>query len=448
MLRYLPLSLLAALLLFASAVPISGIAAIPLGHSIAPMLEKVMPGVVNISTRSLGRGESSPYDSVPGYQRFYQRPKSSKRQSLGSGVIIDDDKGWVLTNFHVIKGADVITITLSDKRRFDAKVLGKDPEADVALLQIEAKDLTAVSMMKDSEQLRVGDFVVAIGNPFGLGQTATSGMISALGRSGLGIEGYEDFIQTDASINPGNSGGALVTLNGELAGMNTAIVGPSGGNVGIGFAIPVNMIQLIVNQLAEYGEVKRGQLGVAIQDISPRLKEAFDLPTLDGSVVSQVLTGSAAEKAGVKAGDVIVAVNGTAVENSSDLRNAIGFLPVGETVELSILRDGKRRNLKVTIANNEEEDESDLGERLSGVILGPITKDHPLSGQLEGVEVLAIQQGAPAARAGLKPGDIVTSINRQRVGSRADVIKALRQKGDRLLLHLLRGEGAMFLVIP
>ena len=434
------------LILAIFSIPVSLPAAIPLGHSIAPMLEKVMPGVVNISTRSHRPGEASPYDSIPGYRRFFQQPKSSKRQSLGSGVIIDAGKGWVLTNFHVIKGADVITVTLSDKRRFDAKVLGGDPEADVALLQIEASDLTAVPMMKDSEQLRVGDFVVAIGNPFGLGQTATSGMISALGRSGLGIEGYEDFIQTDASINPGNSGGALVTLNGELAGMNTAIVGPSGGNVGIGFAIPVNMIQLIVNQLAEYGEVRRGQLGVVIQDISPRLKAAFDLPSMNGSVVSQVLKGSAAERAGVKAGDVILAVNGTAVENSSDLRNAIGFLPVGETVELSILRDGERRNLKVTIASNEDE-ESDLGERLSGVILGPITKEHPLYGQIEGVEVLAIQRGAPAAQAGLQPGDIITSINRQQVGSRADVVKALRRKGDRLLLHLLRGDGAMFLVI-
>jgi serine protease Do/serine protease DegQ len=445
MLRYLPFLLLAALLLLTTTLPVSGIASIPPGSSIAPMLEKVMPGVVNISTRSHGRGEVTPYDSVPGYRRFYRQPRSSRRQSLGSGVIIDAGNGWVLTNFHVIKGADVITVTLSDKRSFDAKVLGKDPEADVALLQIDAKDLTAVPMMKDSEKLRVGDFVVAIGNPFGLGQTATSGMISAVGRSGLGIEGYEDFIQTDASINPGSSGGALVTLNGELAGMNTAIVGPSGGNVGIGFAIPVNMIRLIVNQLAEHGEVKRGQLGVAIQDISPRLKEAFDLPTMDGSVVSQVLGGSPAEKAGIKAGDVILAVNGTPVENSSDLRNSIGFLPVGETVRLSILRDGKRRNLQATIAENEEE--GDLGERLSGVVLGPITKDHPSFGQLRGVEVLAIQQGAPAARAGLQPGDIVTSINQQPVTSRADVVRALRQKGDRLLLHLLRDDGAMFLVI-
>ncbi len=432
-------ALLLALLALAATLPSPGGAAIPPGTSIAPMLEKVMPGVVNISTRSRGR-VVSPLEGL-----FQRSPRSGRRQSLGSGIIIDARKGWVLTNHHVIKGADVITVTLSDKRSFEAKVLGQDPEADVALLQIEADHLTEVPMMKDSETLRVGDFVVAIGNPFGLGQTATSGMISALGRSGLGIEGYEDFIQTDASINPGNSGGALVTLDGELAGMNTAIVGPSGGNVGIGFAIPVNMIRVIVKQLAEHGEVKRGQLGVVIQDVTPRLREAFRLPDLNGSVVSQVLPGSPAEKAGVETGDVIVSVNDNPVENSSDLRNAIGFLPVGETVRLTILRDGRRRDLKVTIAASDAGD--DLGERLAGVVLGPITRDHPLFGQVRGVEVLAVERGAPADRAGLRPGDIITSINRRPVTNRKEVVRALKQKGDTLLLHLLRGDGAMFLVV-
>jgi len=438
------------LLALITLLPMTAIAAIPLGNSIAPMLDKVLPGVVNISTRSGNTGrDGAELQLPPGLHRFFnipRQPEKKRKQSLGSGIIIDAGKGWVLTNAHVVNKADVITVTLHDKRSFQAKVIGRDPEADVALLQIEAKKLTAVPLMKDSEKLRVGDFVVAIGNPFGLGQTVTSGIISALGRSGLGIEGYEDFIQTDASINPGNSGGALVTLNGELAGMNTAIVGPSGGNVGIGFAIPANMIRAIVKQLGEHGEVKRGQLGVMIQNVTPRLKEAFGLPDMNGTVVSQVLRDSPAQKAGLKAGDVITSVNGNRVENSSDLRNTIGILPVGERVRLAILRDGKKIHIDVTIGDNEEKIE-DLGERLSGVVLGPITNDHPLSGQVDGIQVLAIQRGSLADRAGLQPGDIITSINRHPVASKHDVVVALKQKNDALLLHILRGDGALFMVI-
>ncbi|HHH38668.1 MAG TPA: Do family serine endopeptidase [Sedimenticola sp.] len=415
-------------------------AAFPPGGTIAPMLEKVLPAVVAVSTHTL--------QPQRGFRRFSDAP-ARRRQGLGSGVIIDARKGLVLTNSHVIDKADSITVTLHDKRRFEATVVGTDPEADIALLKIEAKGLTAVKLMKDSEQLRVGDFVVAIGNPFGLGQTVTSGIISALGRSGLGIEGYEDFIQTDASINPGNSGGALVTLNGELAGMNTAIVGPSGGNVGIGFAIPANMIRAIVTQLEQHGEVRRGQLGVVIQDISPRLKEAFGLPGIQGAVVTRVLEGSPARRAGLKTGDVILAVNGKTVDNSSDLRNTIGFLPVGERIRLTVLRDGRKRTLKATIAATTAKADSGevLGDKLSGVILGPIAPDHPLYQRVDGIQVLAIERGSLAARAGLRPGDVITSINRRPVASKADVIEILNRPSDALLLHILRGNNALFMVI-
>src|SRR5438105_1190939 len=309
--------------------------------TLAPMLARVTPGVINIAVRGKVRAEN-PLLQDPFFRRFFNLPQRSQpeereTQATGSGVIVDAQNGYILTNGHVVDNATKIEVTTKDNKRFTAKLVGRDTEADVAVLQIPAQNLTAVPL-GDSDRLQVGDFVLAVGNPFGLGQTVTSGIVSALGRSGLNIEGYEDFIQTDASINPGNSGGALMTLDGRLAGLSTAIVAPSGGNVGIGFAVPSNMIKAVVGQLAEHGRVDRGQLGVNIQDLTSDLRNALGLSQETGAVVVAVGPGSPAEKAGLKSSDVIVAVNNQAVRDSSDLRNVIGLTPVGTTVQLRVLR--------------------------------------------------------------------------------------------------------------
>jgi len=420
--------------------------------SLAPMVSKVLPGVVNIATRSHIRVEENPLFNDPFFRHFFNvpsQPREREEQSLGSGVIIDAAKGYIMTNHHVIDKADEITVTLRDGRHFIAKVVGDDPESDIALLHIKAKNLTAVPLA-DSDKLRVGDFVVAVGNPFGLGQTVTSGIVSALGRSGLGIEGYEDFIQTDASINPGNSGGALVNLNGQLVGINTAIIGPSGGNVGIGFAIPINMARDIMSQLVQYGEVRRGRLGVYIQDVTPELAKAFDLGDIKkGAVVAQVVKGSAADKAGLKVGDVIVSVNDKSVIDSTDLRNKIGLMRVGQEVKLDIIRDGKRMTITAAIAAAQEKkmDAGKINDSLSGAELGAIKEDHPLYGRVEGVEVLNVENDSKAWNAGLRKGDIIVSVNRQPVKDLAEVKRAAKKSHNGLLLNVRRGQGALFLLL-
>jgi serine protease Do/serine protease DegQ len=424
----------------------------PPGQTIAPMLEKVLPAVVNISTRTRAKVVGHPLLDDPFFRRFFEIPNGQNRerqkQSLGSGVIVDVGKGYILTNHHVIEGADEITVTLRDQRQFTAEVVGSDPEVDLALIRIKAGDLVALPVA-DSDEVRVGDFVVAIGSPFGLGQTVTYGIVSALGRSGLGIEGYEDFIQTDASINPGNSGGPLVNMNGELVGVNTAIVGPSGGNIGIGFAIPGNMASVIVEHLSEYGEVRRGQLGLVAQDLTPELAQAFGLQRRGGAVVAQVTPGSAAEKAGVRSGDVIVSLEGRALASSSDLRNAVGLLRVGTSINLGVLRNGRPLTLHAVIADPLASSASAgvMSKHLSGAVLGPISDNHPLAGRVEGVEVLEVKRGSPAWSAGLRPDDIIVSINQQPVSSMDDVAAAARRDADALLLNIRRGNGALFVVI-
>jgi len=372
------------------------------------------------------------------------RPRQRETQSLGSGVVVDAKHGYVLTNHHVVDGADQIEVTLTDGRTLKADLVGTDAETDVAVIHVPPEGLTQVPMA-DSDDLRVGDYVVAIGNPFGLGQTVTSGIVSALGRSGLGIEGYEDFIQTDASINPGNSGGALVDLAGNLVGLNTAIVSPRGGNVGIGFAIPANMARDVMAQLIAYGEVRRGQLGVVIQDVTPAMARAMDLGVTEGAIVPQVMEGSPAEEAGIRAGDVIVGVNGRAVKGASDLRNRVGLLRAGDKVRLELIRDGKRRTVTATIGERQVTQLAgeDVSPRLAGAVFGDVTG----KGAQPGIAVAAVERGSPAWAAGLRPGDVIVSVNRKDVGGVADLKAMADRLGDTLLLNVQRDGQAFFILI-
>jgi len=325
--------------------------------SLAPVLKEVTPGVVNIGVRARQRGADNPLLADPFFRRFFNIPDSAQRprdvEATGSGVIVDAANGYVLSNYHVIENAEAVEVTTKDNRRFQAKIVGRDPETDVAVLKIEGKDLKAVPL-GDSDRLEVGDFVVAIGNPFGLGQTVTSGIVSALGRSGLGIEGYEDFIQTDASINPGNSGGALVDLRGRLVGINTAILAPGGGNIGIGFAVPINMARAVMEQIVKYGEVKRGRIGIAIQELTPEIASAIGTRRVEGAVVARVEPSSPADRAGLKAGDLVTAVNGAPVRSMAQLRNKIGLTRLGETLHLTVERHGEMKNLSAKVEQVEE----------------------------------------------------------------------------------------------
>ena len=352
------LTLMSAAFLVAPALP-SARAAAPIPEvagagvpTLAPMLARVTPGVVNIAVRGRVR-EQNPLMQDPFFRRFFDLPQNQQSQeretqATGSGVIVDAARGYVLTNGHVVENATRIEVTTKDNRRLTARLLGRDPDTDVAVLQIPADNLTAVPM-GDSDRLQVGDFVLAIGNPFGLGQTVTSGIVSALGRSGLGIEGYEDFIQTDASINPGNSGGPLVDLQGECIGINTAILAPGGGNIGIGFAVPINMARGVLQQIVRYGEVKRGRIGVAIQDLTPDLAQAMKTGRTTGAVIARVDPGSPAERAGLQRGDLVVAVNGAPVHSGAQLRNSIGLTGVGSDVDLTVDRRGSEYSVNVHV---------------------------------------------------------------------------------------------------
>jgi serine protease Do/serine protease DegQ len=418
--------------------------------TLAPIIDKVAPAVVNIATEE-EVAEDNPFRDHPFYKHFFGQSKPQQRSpkhGLGSGVILDAAKGYIVTNHHVIAKARSILVKLQDGRHFQAKVIGSDPEADLALLQIPAQGLSAL-VLADSERLRVGDFVVAIGNPFGLGQTVTSGIVSALGRTGLGIETYEDFIQTDASINPGNSGGALVDLRGHLVGINTAILGPSGGNIGIGFAIPANMVKEIISQLAQFGEVRRGRLGVTAQDLTPELAKAFGVQNREGVVVSEVEPGSPAAEAGLRAGDIVIRVNDAPVDNAMDMRNAVGLLRVGSRLEMEVIRDGKPLAITAEIAQRRHRtlDGGRLSPRLSGVRLGDLDEGSPYFGKLSGVVVLEVRPDSPAERAGLRKGDVIRSINQRRVQNVDELEGALGAQDKPLLLNVQRGDRAMFLLL-
>jgi serine protease Do/serine protease DegQ len=411
--------------------------------SLAPMLEKSMPAVVNISTTKNINRRENPLLQDPFFRQLFRKPQQrQQKNSLGSGVIIDSEQGFVLTNNHVIDKADKIMVTLSDGRQLNAVLLGTDPEADVAVIQIPADNLTELPIA-NSDELRVGDFVVAIGNPFGLGQTVTSGIVSALGRTGLGIEGYEDFIQTDASINPGNSGGALVNLRGEFVGMNTAILAPNGGNVGIGFAIPSNMVITLKDALIKHGEVKRGLLGVVTQDLTADLINAFDLKIRQGAIVSKVEGNSAAESAGIEPGDIIVSLNNQKVKSSSQIRNIVGLLQIGDKVQIGLIRAGKKKSTVAMIGEPKRaEIKGGLFHRtLKGTTLAATDKK-----QIEGVLFASIKKNSYAWHTGLRAGDIIVSANRYRVRTPTQLEQVVDPRRA-LLINIQRGSEAFFLVL-
>ena len=416
--------------------------------TLAPLVERTRPAVVNIATRGHTDIQNNPLLNDPFFRRFFEglgnMPQRRETRSLGSGVVIDADRGYIVTNHHVVEGADEIQITLHNGKQFEATLLGADSEADVALLKVKVDGLTDVPMA-DSDELRVGDFAVAIGNPFGLGQTVTSGIISALGRTGLGIEGYEDFIQTDASINPGNSGGALVNLKGELIGINTAIIAAGGqGNVGIGFAIPINMVRQIVDQLIEYGEVRRGMLGVIMQNLTPELSRAFGLDRHNGVVISKVIEGSAAEEAGLEAGDVVVGINGNPVKSASAMRNVVGMLRVGEKMKMEVIRNNKRKLITAIIKDKDEE--AVAGKKVHARLAGATIEQANEGGDVYLV-VTEVEQNSPAWQSSLRKGDIILSVNRRVVRTLEEFKNIVGNKDRQILLNIQRGRSALFILI-
>jgi len=424
--------------------PVTGESGLP---TLAPMIRKVSPAVVNIATRGTirERGAQNPLLDDPFFRRFFDvppdtGPRARPFQSAGSGVIFDSRSGYIVTNAHVVENASEITVTLQDGRDLKAEIIGSDTPSDVAVLKVKPDGLTQISL-GDSAKVEVGDFVVAIGNPFGLQHTVTSGIISGLSRSGINPDGYEDFIQTDASINPGNSGGALVNLRGELIGINTAILSRSGGNIGIGFAIPVNMARSVMDQLIRYGSVKRGQLGVSMYTVTPDIAHSLGLPSVVGALVSQVVDGSPADRAGIRTGDVITSVNGQPVKSNSELRNTIGLLRVGDKVEIGLLRDGKPVRVTAVIADTTTElgaGPASIHKSLEGAVLADAS-------DAGGALVRSVEPGSAAAQAGLRAEDVIVGANRGRVSSVHDLRE--RAKGTAVLVLEVR-RGATVLLVP
>ena len=411
--------------------------------SLAPMLEKVLPSVVSINVEGTAKMQSNMPEE---FRRFFGYPDSQSRSfsGLGSGVIIDAEKGYIVTNNHVIDNADKITVSLNDGHEYQAKLIGKDPQSDIALLKVDdANKLTAIKIA-DSDKTRVGDYVVAIGNPFGIGQTVTSGIISALARSGLNMNGFENFIQTDASINQGNSGGALVNLNGELVGINTAIIAPSGGNVGIGFAIPSNMVKSLTSQLIEYGEVKRGVLGIKGNELTSDIAKAFDLEVQKGAFVSEVIADSAAQEAGIKSGDIIISMDGKPVESFAELRAKIATTGAGRTVKLGIIRDGKEISVEVKLKNSDES--TTQAKSLHPALDGATLANGEVKGQ-KGVLIESIAKNSPASRLSLQEGDLITGVNKARVNSISDLRTIIDSNPSAIALNIVRGDSRLYLIL-
>jgi len=429
------------------------IAAVPIDNrglpTLAPIVAQVTPAVVNISVVTRSPMEDNPLFRDPFFRRFFNMPDRPQRreQAAGSGVIIDSARGYVLTNHHVIRDAEQVTVTLKDRRSFPAKVVGADAGTDIAVLQVDIKDLPALRF-GDSDLLNVGDYVIAVGNPFGIGQTVTSGIVSALGRSGLSPEGYEDFIQTDASINPGNSGGALVNLRGELVGINTAIIGPAGGNVGIGFAVPGNMARAILTQIVKFGEVRRGRLGIEMLDLNSQIAKKLGVASLDGVVIAAVQPGSAADKAGLRERDIVLAMNGRAVQSAAELRARLGLTAIGEEVELRVSRGGETRAIKVRVAAVQQVGtEGQNVPQLPGMRVVEIERGSPLYQRMQGIIVSTVDEGSRAWQAGFRPADIIYAVNRTRVRTMAEFFAALRSAERGYTVALVRGDFNLTLTV-
>ncbi|VVC76108.1 Periplasmic serine endoprotease DegP [Aquicella siphonis] len=428
----------------------TGYSSIPVQNSLAPMLKTVLPSVVNIKADI----KITDINTLRELQKQRSKNKDMDDQdpgsfvSVGSGVIVDAKNGYILTNAHVVADAQTVTITLSDGHHYTAKILGMDKPSDIALLQISAKNLSAIQM-GNSNDLKVGDFVAAIGNPFGLNQTVTSGIVSALGRTTLGIENYENFIQTDAPINPGNSGGALINTQGQLVGINTAILAPDRGSIGIGFAIPANMAKSVMLQLLEYGNVKRGVLGIGAQDITPELASAFNINDAKGAAVTQILPNSPAEQAGVQVGDIITSINGAEIKSASDVVNTIGFLRVDSKVNLSVLRNNKPITINVTLSDSKKRKllVAQKDPFLYGVGLKNFSVLSPVHGNVQAVLVASVERDSNSWHSDLRPGDVITSVNQHKINNIDELKTATAKSGKELLLNVLRGSSAIFLVI-
>jgi len=439
------------LLLALLAGPWPALAALPMAvdgqplPSLAPVLKQVTPSVVNVYTQTRVRVRSPLLDD-PFFRRFFNIPDVPQErvsQSLGSGVIVNAEKGYVLTNNHVIAGADEIAVGLKDGRSLEATLIGTDPDTDLAVIQIPAENLLELPLA-DSDDLQVGDFVVAVGNPFGLGQTVTSGIVSALGRTGLqGLE-YQNFIQTDASINPGNSGGALINLRGELVGINSAIFTPSGGNVGIGFAIPSSMARYVMGQLIEFGKVQRGTLGLVVQDLTTDLAGAFKIEPGQGVLVAEVTTGSAADDAGLEPGDVILRMEERAVNSAQEFHNAQGRLPIGQKLEVEYLRNGKLRDTRLVVQAIPVVSGGDLDYRLKGASFADLAARHSQA-NLTGVLLDDLEPDSRLARQGLQPGDVITGANRQQVRNLNDLRSVIANTRGPMLLQVWR-DGRSYIV--
>ncbi|MAF83982.1 MAG: Do family serine endopeptidase [Gammaproteobacteria bacterium] len=419
--------------------------------SLAPLVSTASPAVVSIATRGTVEAPRNPLADDPFFQRFFGAPQQRQRQvrSAGSGVIIDASNGYILTNHHVIENANEIEILFADKRSLKAMVVGSDPGTDIAVLQVEDTDKLVQMPLGNSEQVEVGDFVVAIGNPFGLSHTVTSGIVSALGRTGLSQDGYEDFIQTDASINPGNSGGALINLGGELIGINSAIFSGSGGNIGIGFAIPVNIAKSIMAQLIEHGEVQRGLLGVSISDFNAETAAALGIEDdVEGALVQEVVSDSAAESAGIEVSDIIIAVDDAKVTSASDLRTTVGLRRSGDSVRITLLRDGKKRTLNATLTQLDSAQQlaaAEIHPALAGAEFENYAGDNQGFPDT-GVLVSSVAPGSPAAQRGLRSNDIITTLNRRRVHNIRE-LSELATDQNLLILGLRRGQRNLLLQI-
>jgi serine protease Do/serine protease DegQ len=433
----------------AAAQPATGVRGLP---TLAPLVNEVTPAVVNISVITRSPLEANPLFADPFFRRFFNLPDQPQRreQAAGSGVIVDAARGYVITNHHVIRNAEQVLVTLKDRRQVPAKLVGTDPGTDIAVLQIDAKDLSAIRI-GDSDALQVGDYVIAIGNPFGIGQTVTSGIVSALGRSGLSPEGFEDFIQTDASINPGNSGGALINLRGELVGINSAIIGPSGGNVGIGFAVPSNMARAVLAQIARFGEVRRGRLGIEMVDLTPDIAKKLGVSATEGVVIAGVEAGSPAEKAGLREGDVVVALGTRMVRAAAELRARLGLTPVGEEIELRVLRGRDTRVVRATIAPPQDAAnvQGKAVPQLPGMSVVEIERGSPLHQRLKGggLVVADVEQDSRAWMAGFRPGDIIYAVNRRRVQTLAQFQKTAGATKGGYSVSLVRGDFNVTIIV-